>query len=232
MPTDKRTIQSYNRYALKWVERIRSGENSAHVFLEKPAMYSRLPKMIGKSVLCIGCGSGEECWKMKKLGAGKVVGIDLSQKLIDVAKRSYPNLNFQVMDMEKLKYPGGSFDFIYSSLVLHYVKSWRKTLKEVYRVLRKDGVFLFSTHHPFLWGKEEYYRSRKIRDRWFNGEFKVSYYHRPLSEMIKDILESGFAISDFLEPKPVPACFKKDPEFFKIYRNMPLFLIFKLEKRV
>lgn len=58
MPTDKKTIKSYNGYAAKWAQKLRSGNNYAHTFLEKPAMYKKLPNLKGKSVLCIGCGTG------------------------------------------------------------------------------------------------------------------------------------------------------------------------------
>ena len=51
---------SYNQHAAQWAERLRSGNNPAHRFLEKPAMYAKLPDLTGQRVLCIGCGSGEE----------------------------------------------------------------------------------------------------------------------------------------------------------------------------
>jgi len=150
MPTDKKTIKSYNEYALKWLEKMRSGKNIAHKFLEKPAMYKKLPNPKNKSVLCIGCGTGEECEHLKSLGAKKVVGIDISKEMIDFAKKSYPDLEFLVMDMEKLNFSENSFDFVYSSLTMHYVnyvKSWTKTLRGVYKVLKKrrDISFFYSS---------------------------------------------------------------------------------------
>ncbi len=223
MPSDKNTIQSYNQYAVKWAERMRSGKNLFHFFLEKPAMYKMLPGLKGKAVLCLGCGSGEECQHLKSLGAGKVIGIDAAQKLIAVAKKSYPDIEFQTMSMENLKFFDRTFDLIYSSLALHYLRTWK-------RVLKKDGVFLFSTHSPFMWGRENYFQERKINDVWFDGEFKVSYYHRPLASMMRDILNSGFVILDFQEPIPIRSSQKIDSDFFKTYSSVPNFIIFKLKK--
>ena len=94
MPTDKETVKSYDDYAKKWADKLRSGQNFAHKYLEKPAMYSKLPDLKGKSAICIGCGTGEECEHLKSLGADKVVGIDISQGLIDVAKQSFPQIEF------------------------------------------------------------------------------------------------------------------------------------------
>lgn len=255
MPTDKKTIKSYDEYALKWAERMRSGKNIVHKFLEKPAMYKKLPDLRGKSVLCIGCGTGEECAHLKSLGAKRVVGIDISKGLIDFAKKSYPDLEFQVMDMEKLNFPDDFFDFVYSSLTMHYVKDLTKTLKSIHHVLKDNGRFLFSTHHPVKWGAKtnrskekdsfligyekykngecevfgDYLNTRKIDDIWFD-EFNVTYYHRSLSEIIGDILKSGFVISDFIEPKPLKSVVKEKPNFYDIHSKIPLFMIFELKK--
>ncbi len=257
MATDKNTIQSYDAYALKWAERMRSGKNLAHTFLEKPAMYQQLPNLKGKSVLCIGCGTGEECAHLQSRGAKKVIGIDISKGLIDYAKTSYPNLAFHVMDMEQLDFPEQTFDFVYSSLTMHYIDNWLDTLRGIHRILKQHGTFLFSTHHPMTWGAEvtrmsesesrvlgyekhtsgeytvfgDYFNARKVDDVWFN-EFHVSYYHRPLSAIIKDIRDSGFVISDILEPKPLASVIEENSNFYAIYGKIPLFMIFELTKPV
>lgn len=255
MSTDKKTIKSYDAYALKWAERMRSGKNLAHTFLEKPAMYKKLPKLKGKTILCVGCGTGEECERLKSLGAKKVIGVDVSKGLIELAKKSYPHLEFHVMDMERLHFASSTFDLVYSSLVMHYVKDWTKTFRSIHKILKRDGTFLFSTHHPVKWSAEvkraktedsyllgykryksgeinvfgDYLNTRKIDDIWFN-EFKVSYYHRPISEIISDIIKSGFVISDFVEPKPLKLVIKENPNFYEVHSKIPLFMIFELKK--
>jgi len=257
MTTDKNTIRSYNNYAEMWAKEQRSGQNSAHEFLEKPTMYSKLPNLKNKSVLCVGCGTGEECNYIKSLGAKRVVGIDISKGLINYAKKSYPKIEFYVVNMEKLNFPKASFDFVYSSLALHYIKDWTKTLKNIYGVLKRGGIFLFSTHHPLKWGGEtirkkykkffligyvkyydgkkykfygDYLNSRKIKDTWFR-DFKVAFYHKPFCEIMKNILDSGFEIIDFLEPKAIKAAKNKDNFFWKCHQKFPLFMIFELRKK-
>jgi len=137
MPTDEKTTESYNNYAEKWANRMRSGNNIAHEYLEKPAMYGTLPNLTGLNILCVGCGTGEECQHLKSLGANRVVGVDISNGLIEYAKKSYPDLEFEVMDMEKLNFPDESFDLIYSSLVMHYVDSWEQTLKRSAKIIKE-----------------------------------------------------------------------------------------------
>jgi ubiquinone/menaquinone biosynthesis C-methylase UbiE len=257
MSTDKKTIESYNKYTIKCAEKMRSGKNIKHTFLEKPAMYKKLPNLKDKTVLCIGCGTGEECEHIKSLGAKRVVGIDISKERINFLKKSNPDLEFHTMDMEKMDFLDNSFDFIYSSLALHYSKDWTKILNKVHKFLKKDGSFLFSTHHPIKWGAEinklidkdsflmgykksengvgkvfgDYLTIRKINDV-LSKDLKVSYYHRPISAMIRDIIKSGFIISDFIEPKPLKSVIKEKekPDFYKIYSKIPLYMIFELRK--
>lgn len=257
MSTDEKTTESYDNYAEKWATHMRSGKNIAHEYLEKPAMYGKLPDLTGLDVLCIGCGTGEECQHLKSLGARRVVGVDISEGLIEYAKKSYPELEFKVMDMEHLDFTAESFDFVYSSLVMHYIDSWESVLSAIFKVLKKEGKFLFSTHHPAKWGAEktrigkertallgykkfkdlgtcevcgDYLNTRKIDDIWF-GDFKVSFIHRSMQEILRDILKSNLELVDYLEPKAIEKCKDVDWAFWEIHQKIPLFMIFELIKK-
>ncbi|KKU29255.1 MAG: ubiquinone/menaquinone biosynthesis methyltransferase [Candidatus Amesbacteria bacterium GW2011_GWA2_47_11b] len=248
------TKNSYNKFSKVWKDKVNVGI-PAHIYLEKPAMTSLLPNLEKKEIICIGCGSGEECKSLKMLGAKRIVGIDASSQLINLAKNAYPDYEFYSMNMESMKFPSASFDFAYSSLTLHYVNSWSKTLKQTYRILKPGGTFLFSIHHPlktamsFKRDKEkatrilgyvkyrllekgkvygDYLNEREIEDKIFN-RLKITYFHRPMSLLLKDIFSSNFKIVDMIEPKPV-SLGKKEKGFWKIHQKIPLVLIFKLQK--
>jgi ubiquinone/menaquinone biosynthesis C-methylase UbiE len=252
MPTDKKSIQEYNKNFKEWLEK----KGIVHSHIEKPAMYSALGSVRGKTILCLGCGAGEECAYIKSLGAKRVVGIDISKSLIETAKKNFPDIEFEVMDMEKLNFAKSFFDLVYSSLVLHYVEDWTKTLNKIRRVLKKDKIFLFSTHNPIYWsalkkenGNEkshvlgylknkktkktkvygDYLNIRKINDIWFDN-FKVTYYHKPFSSIMENIIKSGFKIIDCIEPRPLNSMKKIDLEYWKKSNKLPLFIIFKLQK--
>jgi len=252
MPTDKKSIQEYNKNFKEWLEK----KGLGHSHLEKPAMYSALGRVKGKKILCLGCGAGEECAFIHAQGAKKVIGVDISKSLIKTAQENFPELEFKVMDMEALKFSASSFDIVYSSLVIHYVKDWTKVLKQVRKVLKTKGIFLFSTHNPVYWGamkkdnkKEkiqilgyrqdkvknkmevygDYQNVRKINDLWFNN-FKVTYYHKPFSAIMADLLQSDFKILDCIEPKPLASAKKINLEFWQKSSKLPLFIIFKLQK--
>lgn len=256
MSTDTRTVKAYDDFADKWNDNISEGRTISHICLEKPAMYKKVPDLTGKDVLCVGCGSGEECDFLKSKGANRVVGIDISKGLIDIAKNKYPEVEFYVMDMEEMDFPYNTFDYVYSSLTMHYLSNWVKTLKNIRKVLKKRGVFLFSTHHPVRFGAQkdsktdeykfllgysknkktkacdiygDYLNTRQIRSVW-NNSLEVFYYHKSFSSILKDILKSGFNIVDFLEPKPIDLAKEKDIAFWKIHQKIPLFMIFELRK--
>jgi trans-aconitate methyltransferase len=74
---DSSVANSYNVHATRWAERLRTKNNPAHCYLEKPAMLSKLPDLVGSRVLCVGCGSGEEVEMLLSRGASFIHGFDL-----------------------------------------------------------------------------------------------------------------------------------------------------------
>src|SRR3954469_13220643 len=112
MTTHKDTVISYTKNANKFDDHV-TGTNPSphHKYYEKPAMVAELPDIRNKDILCIGCGNGAETDWFLENGAHKAVGVDISKGLIDIAKQTYPNAEFHVMDMEALDFPAESFDF-------------------------------------------------------------------------------------------------------------------------
>jgi len=259
MSTDKKTVAAYDKYAKEWGERKNKIDGSTiyHLYLEKPAMYGKLPSLKEKTVLCLGCGTGEENEFIHTLGAKRVVGVDISSGLIEIAKKAYPHLEFQVMDIEKLDFPDGSFDFVFSSLTMHYLKDWIETLKRVHNTLKEGGTFLFSMTHPFFSATmlkddaeqksrilgykdikntndcETYgdYLNPSMREVTINKDLKVTNYHHPLSTIIKEITSSGFELLDIVEPKALIPSKESFPKFWEIHQKIPEFIVFELKKK-
>ena len=97
---------------------------------------------INKSVLDVATGTGSLAIDLSK-SAEKVIGIDLSSKMLDVAekKRKNDNLSFVLMDASCMKFNDEEFDLVTISLGLHDMPLDIRTLvlKEVKRVLKRDG---------------------------------------------------------------------------------------------
>ena len=101
--------------------KIRERKNNANELFEKPALFSLLPPLEGKTVIDLGCGYGEHCMEYVRRGAAKVVGIDISEKMLAVAKseNSHPKITYLHMAMEDISSIHEKFDMAVSSLAIH-----------------------------------------------------------------------------------------------------------------
>lgn len=255
MSTNQESIEWYNQKAADYTAHVRNPDDSIyHSLYEKPAMYSLLPDLIGKDVLSLGCGSGEDSRYLKKQGAKKSVGIDIAKGMIEIANKTPEECEFQVMDMEHLDFPDSSFDFIYSSLAIHYIENWSQVMREAYRILRSGGEFLFSCNHPvsYLEKTEEdeshYLRQMakykdkttgeiKITGDYINRkglrgpeDFAVTTWYKSFGEISSEISQSGFLINNIVEPRPDPKMQKLAPGDYETLNKIPAFAIFKLIK--
>ena len=179
-----------------------------------------LPDFTGKRVLDLGCGYGWHAFYAAENGAEKVLGIDLSEKMLAVAreKNTFPNVRFARGAMEDVRFPDGSFDAVLSSLALHYVKDYAELVSRVYRWLAPGGAFVFSAEHPTFtaYGNQDWYYSPEGEilhfpvDRYFyEGEWeavflgeKVVKYHRTVDGYLKPLWQTGFTVEDLSEPRP------------------------------
>lgn len=109
----------------------------------------QLPKNLrGKVILDIGCGLGESTVFLAKRG-GKVTGIDISSKALNVGRKlaklhKVSRLtNFKIGDIQKLPDKSASIDIVIGKAVLHHV-DLKKAITEVERVLKPGGIAIFS----------------------------------------------------------------------------------------
>lgn len=245
--TEKNEKQ-YDLHAKDW--QVAMNSNVGHKYLEKPAMEEELPKdLMGKVVLCIGVGSGDELIEILKRHPSKVVGIDVSAKLLDIAKSRFPDVEFRKMEMTDMDFSDDSFDFIYSSLTFHYAKDWDLLLFEISRVLKKKGELLFSTHHPVYWGRQtptgnKYTNARGIilteHIAILPADIEIIYYNHVNENAILEAVEhAGFEIKHSFAPAVIDMSLDEIPEKDSIaYQKLkiknekiPLFFIVKAVKK-
>ena len=109
------------------------------------------PFEIFKDKVCLdaGCGSGKFSIALKKLGAKKVIGIDLGERGLKFARKKLKQKNIKGIFYKKasllnLPFQNKSFDLIWSNGVIHHTSNYEKCIKEFSRVLKKDGtLFLY-----------------------------------------------------------------------------------------
>ena len=194
-------------------KRIRDNAANANNLFEIPALFSMLPDLRDKRVIDLGCGFGEHCLEYVQRGAARVVGIDISEKMLEVAKQenSHPNITYLQMPMEDISQLEGKFDVAISSLALHYVEDFENLVKEVYALLDEDGIFVFSQENPVntcfssgdRWTRDDkgcklyanlsnYNVEGERESRWFVDGVKK--YHRTFSTIVNTLVKTGFVI--------------------------------------
>lgn len=185
--------------------------NMGHKYLEKPAMENELPVTFeGKAVLCIGVGSGDELQDILRRHPAHVTGIDISNELLNIAKSRFPDVEVKKMDMSAMDFPDATFDYVYSSLTFHYAPDWDVLCSEIYRVLKKGGKLLFSTHHPDYWSRKtptgkSYTNDRRVtlteHAAILPGDVKIIYYNHTDTDSINEALShAGFNIEKSFVP--------------------------------
>jgi len=108
----------------------------------------------GDIVLDLGCGNGRLLKVLKKHKI-KYFGLDISEKLIEIAKKQYPQYNFTVGDILRLPYPDNFFNKVFAIRILHHIPSEKfrlQVLKEIKRVLEPRGLLILTVWN--VWGSK------------------------------------------------------------------------------
>ena len=105
----------------------------------------------------VGCGSGEFANILKKY-YGKVIGIDISDKMINLAQEnSKGNITFQINECTNISLDDNSVDYIFALGLLDYVENLQTVFSEFKRILKKKGKIIItipknpSLFEPFRW---------------------------------------------------------------------------------
>lgn len=99
-----------------------------------------------QDVLEIGCGIGTVSATLHEKYGWHVIGSDFDGKQIDLARKHYQERNalrFQPEDATKLSFKDEAFDLVISQNVFHHIGNWRDAVREIARVLRPGGYFLW-----------------------------------------------------------------------------------------
>ncbi len=207
---------------------------------EWPAVRALLPDLAGRSVVDLGCGFGWTARWMRENGAASVLGLDISEKMIERARAETPDpaIEYRIADLDTLDLPVSSFDLAYSSLAFHYVADFPRLMRMLYRALEPGGRLVFTIEHPIFmaaakpqwqadadgtptWPVSGYSREGERRTDWFaKGVLK---YHRTFASTINAVIASGLVPERVLEFAPTQEQVAARPELAK-EAERPMFL--------
>jgi len=205
----------YDAYAQ--MPRSRDGLKSAGEWHQLQALF---PPLEGKAVLDLGCGYGWHSKYAADRGALSVLGLDLSERMIEEARRrnAADNIVYKVCGVEEYEYPEAGYDFVISNLVLHYIPDLDSIFKKVFQTLKPGGIFLFNIEHPvftagvhedWLYGEDGTPMAWPIDNYFYPGERQtlflgqqVTKQHHTLTQILMGVLHAGFTLEHIEEAEP------------------------------
>ena len=111
--------------------------------------------VVGSSVLDLGCGEGYCARELRRRGAREVLGIDVSEKMIEEARAREEagplGIEYRAGSATNLQELGeGSFDLVVAVFVFNYLDTDEtcQTMSQIFRALRSGGKLVFAVPHP------------------------------------------------------------------------------------
>lgn len=199
---------------------------------ERPSFLALLPAAAGKRILDLGCGVGQLANYLAQQGAADVVGVDLSERMLELARADYahPKLTFARASMEEAAFPPNRFDLVVSSFAFHYVADFGDLARRIARWLAPDGNLVFSNEHPVYlsrgtsegWvkdadGKALYWALDRYGDEGLREENWITEgiqkYHRMISTILNDLTDAGLVVERVVEPMPDEEMLRRRPDW-------------------
>jgi SAM-dependent methyltransferase len=175
------------------------------------------PALRGRSVLEVGAGAAQ-CSRWLAAQGARPVALDLAHRQLQHALRleAASGLPFPLVegDAGALPFRAGTFDLACSAYgALPFVAEPADVLREVRRVLRPGGRFVFSVTHPVRWafpdepGPEgltavaSYFDRTPYVEEDDAGRAVYVEHHRTLGDRVRDVVAAGFRLVDLVEPE-------------------------------
>jgi SAM-dependent methyltransferase len=173
--------------------------------------------LAGASVLEVGCGAAS-CARWLAGRGARVVALDLSAGMLRPAARAAERTGITVplvqAGAEQLPFADGSFDLACSAFgAVPFVAEPARVMREVARVLRPGGRWVFSVNHPMRWmfsddpGPDGLTVAQSYFDRSpyvevdEHGAPSYVEHHRTLGDRVRDVVAAGLQLEDLVEPE-------------------------------
>lgn len=176
-----------------------------------------LGDVAGRRVLEIGCG-GAQCSRWLASQGASVVGLDLSSGQLAQARALGERTGVRVplvqADAVALPLRSSSVDIVCSAFgAVPFVSDSAALMREVARVLRPGGRWVFSTTHPFVWCLPDapdanglvvfhsYFDRRAYTEHGDDGAPTYLEAHRTMGDRVREAVAAGLTVLDVIEPE-------------------------------
>lgn len=142
-----------------------------------------------------GCGPGQATRFMYDQGISDLTGIDLSPAMVEAASKLHPNIQFETGDLLNISYPSNHFGtaMAFYAIVHFAYDEVAVAFREIHRVLKPGGRFLFSFHV----GDETVHF-----DKAYDKDVDVDLYYFKMERIVELLRDTGFSVVDALERYP------------------------------
>ncbi|KJR09999.1 class I SAM-dependent methyltransferase [Gordonia sihwensis] len=176
-----------------------------------------LGDVAGRDVLEVGCGSAP-CARWLKTQGANVIGLDVSIGMlhhgVESMQRDAAPVPLVQAGAEHLPFADESFDIACSSFgAVPFVADSARVMREVARVLRPGGRWVFATNHPIRWmflddpGPDglvvrlSYFSRTPYSETDDDGEVTYVEHHRTIGDRVREIVAAGLLLEDIVEPE-------------------------------
>lgn len=175
--------------------------------LVDPLLTELIGEVMGREVLSLACGQGQDARLLARLGA-MVTGIDISEEMLAHARRHEATdprgISYVQGDVQDLAtFGNASFDGVVCHMALMDVPGLAATIRSVARVLKDGGWFVFSIVHP-CYGSHVEILDDYLLDHRYRKVVPVDWlpshaYHRPLGFYVNELTKAGLRIERVVE---------------------------------
>jgi ubiquinone/menaquinone biosynthesis C-methylase UbiE len=244
MPTD------YDEIAEEYK---RSKQVAWRYYIEQYSLCELAGEVSGLSVLDLACGDGHYTRMFKKMGASRVVGVDLSAKMIELATTAEEGeplgIEYLVGDARSVHFKA-SFDVVLAAYLLNYARAEQDLLvmaKAIHRSLKPGGRFVTVNNNPnqqlssfgntrkygFVKSAASELRSGAAIHYTFlqdGEEFVIENYHLDAATHVSVFEDSGFADVHWNAPRLAPTESGERAEYWADFLRDPPIALFACRK--
>jgi malonyl-CoA O-methyltransferase len=208
-----------------WAESYAPAAHNPLMVAEERGMLELLPDVRRKVVLDLGCGTGRYSSIVLGRGAERAVALDLSSAML---ARTTCGLRVRA-SMTELPLRNGAFDVIVSGLAVGHVGDLGRWMRESARVMKPDGVLLYSDFHPYAAaaGLERSFRGADGKQRSVpHAVHEIAAHHAAAKDcglVIDTVMEIRAGI-ELQEP------FEGSEEFYERWHGLPLVLVVRAKR--
>lgn len=171
----------------------------------------------GRRLLELGCGAAAGARWLRGQGA-EAVAMDLSAGMlrhaVAAADRTGVRVPLVQADALALPFADRSFDIVFTAFgAVPFVADSGAVMREVARVLRPGGAWVFSITHPLRWiflddpgqagllAVNSYFDRRPYVEQDTDGVVSYLEQHRTLGDRVRELVAAGFVLRDLIEPE-------------------------------